>query len=116
MYTKVGLSVRYNVEKPILFRSHTTFSTLESTVSDTTHLGDLRIGQAKFDLLETYRRKMEKEVDSIRNLENPNITKEIFDNMVAHCYSEFEDKWESFRPITIESLNELEVEIKRRLN
>ena len=75
IYTKVGLSVRYNAEKPILFRSHTTFSTTESTVSDTTHLDDLRIGQAKFDLLETYRRKMEKAVDSIRNLENPYITK-----------------------------------------
>ncbi|MBO0323661.1 hypothetical protein J0X14_15230 [Muricauda sp. CAU 1633] len=116
IYTKVGLSVRYNVERPILFRSHTTFSTTESTVSDTTHLDDLRIGQAKFDLLETYRRKMEEEVDSIRNFENPNITKEVFDNMVARFYNEFEDEWDSFRPITLESLKEVEAAIKRRLN
>lgn len=115
IYAKVGLGARYNVEKPIMLRSHTTFSITESIVSDTTHLDDLRIGQAKFDLLETYRQRMEKEVDSIRNLENPNVTKSDFDNMLSHYYDLFENEWESYRPITMESLKRVEDTIKSRL-
>lgn len=115
IYAKVGLGARYNVDKPIMLRSHTTFSTTESIVSDTTHSDDLRIAQAKFNLLETYRIKMEKEVDTLKQLGNPNVTTSDFDNMLARYYSDFEKEWESFRPITLESLKKVEDTVKSRL-
>ena len=115
IYAKVGLAVRYNIYPPILFRSHTTFSPAESIVSDTTEINDLRIAQAKFDLLETYRRKMEKEVDSLKQLENPNLEKSDFDNMNERYYQDFENEWESYRPITFESLYRVEDTINNRL-
>src|SRR5690606_27863821 len=115
IYTKVGLSTRYNIYPPILFRSFTTFSPTESIVSDTTLIDDLRIAQAKFDLLETYRRKMEKEVDSLKQLENPNLKKSDFEKMNERYYKAFENEWESYRPITIQSLYRIEDTINKRL-
>ena len=115
VYAKVGLSIRYNIYKPILFRSHTTFSITESIVSDTTKIDDLRIAQAKFDLLETYRRKMEMKVDSLKKLQNPNLKKSYFDEMNEFYYDKFENEWESYRPITFKSLKRVEETIKNRL-
>ena len=115
IYAKVGISVRYNIYPHILFRSHTTFSTTESIVSDTTDINNLRIAQAKFDLLETYRIKMEMEVDSLKQLENPNLKKSDFDKMNERYYQKFENEWESYRPITFETLNKVEDTIKNRL-
>lgn len=115
IYAKVGLAARYNVYHPILFRSHTTFSSTESIVSDTSDLKNLRIAQAKFDLLEIYRRKMEKEVDSLKQLESPNLETSDFDKMTERYYNDFENEWESYRPINIESLNRIEKTINNRL-
>jgi hypothetical protein len=115
IYAKVGMSARYDAYQSILFRSFTTFSPTESIVSDTTNTNDLRIAQAKFDLLETYRRKMENEVDSLKKLESPNLEPSDFKNMNRRYYSEFENEWETYRPITIESLNRLEEVINKRL-
>tara|TARA_R110002096_G_scaffold409122_2_gene608420 strand:+ start:1089 stop:1637 length:549 start_codon:yes stop_codon:yes gene_type:complete len=115
VYTKVGLAARYNVYPPILFRSHTTFSPKESIVSDTTNIDDLRIAQAKFDLLETYRRKMEKEVDSLKQLENRTFKKSDFENLTERFYQSFEIEWESYRPITYKSLYRVEKIVTERL-
>lgn len=115
IYAKVGLSVRYNVDPPILFRSFTTFSPTESIVSDTTEINDLRIAQAKFNLLETYRIKMEKAVDSLKQLETLILEKSDFKNMIDSYYQDFENEWESYRPITFESLYRVEYTIKDRL-
>jgi hypothetical protein len=98
IYAKVGLSARYNVDPSIMLRSKTTFSPTESIVSDTTNLNDLRVAQIKFDLLETYRRKLEKEVDSIRKLELTNLKPSEVDNWVNQYYKEFETEWNSFKP------------------
>jgi hypothetical protein len=116
IYAKVGLAARYNVYPPILFRSNTTFSTTESIVSDTTDLNDLRIAQAKFDLLETFRIKMEAEVDSFKQLESPNLQPSDFNSMTKRYYSNFENEWESYSPFTIELLYRVEDTIKNRIN
>lgn len=115
VYTKVGISARYNVHQPILFRSKTIFSPSESIASDTSDLMNLRIAQAKFDLLETYRRTMEKEVDSFRNLNSNEILVSDFDKMTEHYYDEFEKEWESYKKMTPEQFFELEESIKNRL-
>ncbi|WP_299399196.1 hypothetical protein [uncultured Gelidibacter sp.] len=115
IYAKVGMSARYEAYPPILFRSFTTFSPTESIVSDTTNNDNLRIAQAKFDLLETYRQKMEKEVDSLKQLTSPNLEPSDFEKMNKRYYSEFEKEWESYKPITIYTLNQLEELINKRL-
>lgn len=115
IYAKVGLATRYNVYPPILFRSYTTFSSIESIVSDTSDLKNLRIAQAKFDLLEIYRRKMEEEVDSLKQLESPNLKTSNFDKMTERYYNDFENEWESYKPINIESLYRMEKTINNRL-
>ena len=115
IYPKVGLSIRYNIYPPILFRSRTTFSNTESIVSDTTNTNNLRVAQAKFDLLETYRIKMEIEVDSLKQLKSPNLEKSDFDKMNERYYNAFEKEWDSFRPMTLESLSRVEKTIKNRL-
>ncbi len=115
IYAKVGLAARYNVYHPILFRSYTTFSSTESIVSDTSDLKNLRIAQAKFDLLEIYRRKMESEVDNIKQLESPNLETSDFDKMTERYYNDFEKEWNSYKPINIESLNRIENKINYRL-
>jgi len=115
LYTKVGLSGRYNVDNPILFRSKTTFSTTESIVADTTNTDDLRIAQAKFDLLEIYRREMVQEVDSIRRLKLENLEKSYFDDMLERYYDDFSEEWETYRPITFESLQKVEDKIQNHL-
>ncbi|AGC76703.1 hypothetical protein LX97_01361 [Nonlabens dokdonensis] len=116
IYTNVGLSARYNVDNPIMFRSYTTFSRTKSIVSDTTHKDDLRIAQAKFDLLETYRRKMLQKVDSIRGLKSKNFEKSYFDDVLKKYYNDFDKEWEMYRPITIESLETVERKIEKELN
>jgi hypothetical protein len=115
IYAKVGLSARYNVNNPILFRTNTTFSITESIVADTTNIDDLRIAQAKFDLLETYRRKMVQEVDSIRSLKIENLEKSYFDDMLERYYDNFEEEWKMYRPITVESLENIEMKIEKQL-
>ena len=115
IHAKAGISVRYNIYPPILFRSKTTFSPIESIVSDTTDLNYLRIAQAKFDLLETYRVKMEKEVDSLKKLESPNLKKSDFSEMNKRYYQNFEKEWESYKPFTIERLYIIEGILKNRL-
>jgi hypothetical protein len=115
IYAKVGLVVRYNAHSPILFRSNTTLSPTESIVSDTTNTGFLRIAQARFDLLETYRQKMELEVESLKQLESSNLEPDDFDKMIDRYYSNFEKEWESFIPFSDNSLLKIEEQIKNRL-
>ena len=97
IYAKVGLSTRYNVNPPIQYRSKTTFSPTESIVSDTTNGNDLRVAQLKFDLLETYRRRMENEVDSLRVLKLTDLRTSDLDELVNRYYKNFESEWNSYK-------------------
>ncbi|XLS28027.1 hypothetical protein ACJD0Z_12550 [Flavobacteriaceae bacterium M23B6Z8] len=118
LYAKVGLSARYNVNDPILFRSKTVFIPEESYVSDTTDMINLRIAQAKFDLLEIYRRKMVKEVDSLRKINNNNKRTSYFKKMNQRYYDLFKLEWEKVfkEESEIESLEKLEKRIREVLN
>src|SRR5690606_21361470 len=97
LYAKVGLSSRYNVNDPILFRSKTVFIPKESYVTDTTISADLRVAQAKFDLLEVFRRKMESEVDSIRKSNNNQYKPSDFKKMNRRYYEMFDTIWQKFK-------------------
>ncbi len=58
---------------------------------------------------------MEIEVDSLKQLTNPNLEKSDFDEMIDRYYDDFKKEWESYKPITIESLYQVEDTIKSRL-
>lgn len=116
IYAKVGLSARYNIDPPIMFRSKTTFSPTESIVSDTTDINDLRVAQIKFDLLEAYRRNLELEIDSLRKLELTDLQTSDLDQLINQYYADFEIEWESYKPsFTISKLDSLEKLLNDRL-
>ena len=116
IYAKVGISARYNVDPPIMFRSKTTFSPTESIVSDTTNINDLRVAQIKFDLLESYRRNLEIDIDSLRKLELTDLQTSDLDKLINQYYSDFEIEWNSYKPSFSDStLDSLERLINYRL-
>lgn len=117
LYAKVGLSSRYNVIDPILFRSKTVFVPKESYVSDTSDIFNLRVAQAKFDLLEIYRRQMVKEVDSLRKEEVDYYMPSDFKKMNERYYDMFDGVWKDFKNADneINYLEQIERRIEREL-
>ncbi|WP_437400070.1 hypothetical protein [Flagellimonas lutimaris] len=118
LYAKVGLSSRYNVNDPILFRSKTVFIPKESYVTDTTIAADLRVAQAKFDLLEVFRRKMESEVDSIRKSNTKKYKPSDFKKMNRRYYEMFDTIWQEFKDSEnkLEKLERIERLVYLKLN
>ena len=117
-YSKVGLSARYNSDDPILFRSKAVFIPKESYASDTTDLVNLRIAQAKFDLLEVYRREMELEVDNLRKQKVDFYKPSDFKKMNERYYDMFDDEWQRFIDAEnqMEYLEKIEKRIAQELN
>ena len=114
--TRVGLSIRYYTN-PIMFKSKTVFMPNESFVINQKDSINLRISEAKFNLLEIYRRKMEKYVLKLKN-ENIDTLKKIdFDNLNLKYYELFETEWENYLDHQTEnkSLEKLEERIKNKL-
>ncbi|WP_281228789.1 hypothetical protein [Flavobacterium aquiphilum] len=111
-------STRYNIDNPILFRSKALFLNKSSFICDTTNKNILRVVQAKFDLLEIYRRKMCKEVDSIKKTDSTKLTLEYFRNLNEKYYDLFNNEFEKYsnNPNKLKSLAELEKRIKVELN
>ena len=113
---RVGLSIRY-FTNPIMFKSKTVFMPNESFVINKKDSINLRISEAKFNLLEIYRRKMEKYVLKLKN-ENIDTLKNIdFDNLNLKYYELFETEWEKYLDSQTEtkSLENLEKRIKLEL-
>jgi hypothetical protein len=116
-YADIAFSTRYNIEEPILFRSKTLFMKKSSFVCDTTDAYDLRVVQAKFDLLEIYRRKMSKEVDSLSKNNKSKLTLDYFKSLNKRYYTLFENEYGKYanRPDKSKSFAELENRIKAEL-
>ncbi|WP_159023144.1 hypothetical protein [Formosa sp. L2A11] len=114
---RIGLHSRFNTNDPILFRSHTVFEPKNATISDTTDPRDLRVAQVKFDLLETYRRRMEKEVNSLRKSNVTELYPSDFDKMHRRYYSDFTKEWLSYSDsiYNIQTLERLEKKVKTEL-
>lgn len=117
-YIDLKHSTRYNIENPILFRSKTLLLSKSSIICDTTNRNILRAIQAKFDLLEVYRRKMFKEVDSLKKTDKTKLTLKYFESLNDKYYNLFENEFKKYsnKSNKIESLKELENRIKVELN
>ena len=107
-----AFSTRYNIESPFLFRSKTMFIPKKSFICDTSNNNVLRAVQARFDLLEIYRRRMVKEVDSLEKNKSK-LSNTSFENLNHKYYSLFEDEYMKYSSEydKIKSLQELEERI-----
>jgi len=62
--------------------TYSVFNPKKSIISDTTDTYNLRIAQAKFDLLESHRRKMQKHFDSITLKSSETINDKLFKKII----------------------------------
>jgi len=113
----VAMSKRWNFDDPF-FRSVTVFSPAESSVSDTTDSYYLRSAQAKFDLLEVYRRKMMAEFDTLNKAQIKRLKSNYFHKIGDRYYQQYEFEWQAHLNASDseQSLKILEDRIQQDLN
>ena len=95
-----------------MFKSKTVFMPNESFVINENDSINLRISEAKFNLLEIYRRKMEKYVLKLKNENIDTLKKFDFDNLNLKYYELFETEWEKYldsqnEPKSLENLEKI---------
>lgn len=115
----VGISARYRITDKIHYRSKTAFVPSKSYVSDTTNPITLRIANARFDLCEVYRRKLEKRIDSLRTLGPENVELEDLAKQDVIFVDKFSQEWTEFLNVPKEemiiALEKLEDKIDKEL-
>ena len=115
----VGISARYRLTDKIIYKSKTAFVPSKSFVSDTTNKISLRIANARFDLCEVYRRKLEMKIDSLRAGNVNNITLEYLAKQDSIFFENFSNEWTRFLEIPktelMTELNRLENRISQEL-
>ena len=117
-FTRVGIANRYefNQDLTIDYNSVTLFYPKDSYVNDTTDLHKLQLNQARFDLCEIYRRKLEKKIITLNFNEFPESRKDSVDINTVLYYELFEQEWEKIMNLTEnEKLNRFKL-IKNQLN
>ena len=118
IYARVGISQRYHIDDGIEFRSKTLFLPDKSFVTDTTNRKALRIAQARFDLCEVYRRKLESKVEKLRE-KVYEVTPDTLKKYGEIYYEKFEKEWSNFMDLEYgeveKGLLDLEAQIKKEL-
>jgi len=118
IYTSVGVSQRYHIDDKIEFRSKTLFLPKKSFVTDTLNSKTLRIAQAKFDLCEVYRRKLENKIEQLRKKVHE-VTTDTLKKYGELYNNQFENQWSDFMDLkqreVEKGLLELEMQIKQEL-
>ncbi len=104
----VGIMSVHDISEKIMHRSTTVFMPKESFITNKNDSLILRIAQARFDLCELYRRKMELKISSLnkQNIESIN-TDSITKYEELYC-ALFENEWDKFNEI---KTNELSIEL-----
>ena len=90
------MSIRYDTKDESIIKSRTLFNPLKSKIYDSLNANNLRLANAKFDLLEVYRRRMAKEIDSIFSNKIKGIPAEYYPALNDKYYNEFQSYWSSF--------------------
>ncbi|HAI38572.1 MAG TPA: hypothetical protein DCM40_10830 [Maribacter sp.] len=118
IYAYVGISQRYHIDQKIDYRSKTLFVPNKSFVTDTTNKKALRIAQARFNLCEVYRRKLEKRVQELE-VNVHKVTTDTLEKYVELYYDNFENEWSSFMDLRYDEVENgllsLESKIKLEL-
>ncbi len=115
----IGISARYRITDKIHYSSKTAFVPTKSYVSDTTDPIALRIANARFDLCEVYRRKLEKHIDSLRTLNPEKVELEYLAKQDVIFVEKFSNEWTKFLNVPkdemIAELEKLENKVHREL-
>ncbi|WP_282081559.1 hypothetical protein [Aquimarina algiphila] len=119
--TDVGIAARYHIRNSkIEYRSTTVFVPSKSFVSDTTNFIALRIANARFDLCEIYRRKLESKIDILKRKDIKDVPIDTLKNQSEIFFDKFENEWSKFLDIPENELEykltQLENKIKIELN
>ena len=118
IFASVGVSQRYHIDDKIEFRSRSLFIPEKSFVTDTLNSLALRIAQAKFDLCEVYRRKLESQVEKLRKNVNE-VTTDTLKGYGEKYNKQFENQWSDFMNLeqsqVEKGLIDLEKQIKLEL-
>lgn len=96
IYASVGISLRFDTENQNDIRSKTLFNPLKSKAYDTINPHSLRLVNAKFDLLEVYRRRMANEIDSIFSNKIKGLSTNFYYDLNKKYYAQFEQNWQEF--------------------
>ena len=115
---RVGISQRYHIADKIEFHSNTLFLPEKSFMTDTTDRTSLRIAQARFDLCEVYRLKLEEKVTKLRK-NTSEVTTNTLKKYNELYYDKFEKEWSNFMNLEYKEvdkrLSDLEARIKTEL-
>ena len=111
----VGISSYHNITEKIIHRSKTIFKPEKSFITNTNDSLVFRIAQARFNLCELYRRKMELKIESLNKRE---IEKTNSDTIIKYeklYYDFFENRWNEFNSLEIEKAYKGLVELENYL-
>ncbi len=101
----VGIVSVHKISKKITHRSTTIFEPQNSFITSKTDSLVLRIAQARFDLCELYRRKMELKITSLNLREIEKTNSDTITKYEELYYNLFEKKWSKFNEIETKDLN-----------
>ncbi len=101
----VGIVSVHKFGKRINHRSTTVFQPEYSFITDKKDSLVLRIAQARFDLCELYRRKMELKIDSLNKEDITKINSDTITKYEELYYNLFENEWTKFNEITTNHLS-----------
>ncbi|MDN3725518.1 hypothetical protein QRD02_14100 [Aequorivita sp. SDUM287046] len=111
----VGIISVHNITDKITHRSTTVFRPKESFITKLDDSFALRIAQARFDLCELYRRKMELKIDSLNEKDIKKINTDTITKYEELYYDLFEKEWSKFNKIKTNELSEGLMELERQI-
>lgn len=101
----VGIMSVHDISKKITHRSTTVFMPKESFITNKNDSLILRIAQARFDLCELYRRKMELKITSLNKQNIESINTDSITKYEELYYALFEKEWDKFNEIKTNELS-----------
>ena len=101
----VGIISVHNISDKIVHRSTTIFKPEDSFVTKKNDSLIMRIAQARFDLCELYRRKMELKITSLNLREIKKTNSDTITKYEELYYELFEKEWKKFNELETKELN-----------
>ena len=111
----VGIVSVHDISEKITHRSTTVFRPKESFITKKNDTLVLRIAQARFDLCELYRRKMELKISSLNLRETGKTNSDTITKYEELYYEYFENKWKKFNEIETKDLNKELIKLEKFL-
>ena len=112
----VGIVSVHRLNDEIYHKSTTVFRPKFSFITKKDDSLVLRIAQARFDLCELYRRKMELKINSLNIRGFKNINSDSITKYEELYYSLFEKKWDEFNKVNLNHVSMKLIELEKSLS